>query len=76
MASLANENHTIMVLVLVGILNARLIFSIATYHKAFRADYISLSIKISAPSGQRYANSLNSSTARILIHVFKGILST
>ena len=30
MASLANENHTIMVLVLVGILNARLIFSIAT----------------------------------------------
>ena len=30
MASLANENHTIMVLVLVDILNARLIFSIAT----------------------------------------------
>jgi hypothetical protein len=29
-ASIANENHTIMVLVLVGILNARLIFSIAT----------------------------------------------
>ena len=30
MASLANENHTIMVLVLVGILNARFIFTIAT----------------------------------------------
>jgi hypothetical protein len=29
--SLANENHTIMVLVLVGILNARLIFSRGLY---------------------------------------------
>jgi hypothetical protein len=29
-ASPANENHTIMVLVLVGILNARFIFTIAT----------------------------------------------
>jgi type IV secretory pathway TrbL component len=39
-ASLANENHAIMVLVLVGILNACFIFSILSYHKAFRADYI------------------------------------
>jgi hypothetical protein len=74
--SLTNQNYTIMLLVLVGILNARFIFSILSYHKAFRADYISRSTKISASSDQRYANSLNYSTARILIHVFKGILST
>jgi hypothetical protein len=53
----ANENHTIKVLVFIGILNARFIFT--SYHKAFRADYISRS----------------TSTARIyLIRVFRCIV--
>ena len=56
----ANENHTINVLVLVGILNAPLYFSPCWYferalsirvaHKALLADYISRSTKICAPS--------------------------
>ena len=59
MASLANENHTIMVLVLVGIFNARFTFSIATA-KLFARIIFRAVLKFPYPSGKRYANSLNS----------------
>jgi hypothetical protein len=55
-ASLANENHTIMVLVLVDILKARFIFSIATTKLFARIIFRA----VRNPAASRYANSLNS----------------
>ena len=67
MASLANENHTIMVLVLVGILNARLIFSIATT-KLFARIIFRAVLKFPHPA----ASGGPSATRILLVLVLRG----